>query len=66
MAPEKREGFPQLPARLKSRLNAPRSRRNGSREARGVSGVAGTSQKPPQRPPGAAETAPEKREGFPG
>ena len=61
---EKREGFPRLPAPLKSRLNAPRGIRNGSGEARRVSAVAGNSQKPSRRPPGDAETTSEKREGF--
>ena len=54
-----------MPAPLKSRFNALRGRRNGSREARRVSAVAGNSQKPLQRPPRAAETALEKRERFP-
>ena len=90
--PEKGGGFPRLPAILKSRLDAPRGRRNDSGEARRVSAVAGNSQKPPLRPPeppkqlrrneegfrgsrhlskavsttpGAAETTPEKRGGFP-
>ena len=50
-APEKREGFPRLPATLKSRLNAPRDRVNDSEEARRFPAVAGTSQKPPLNPP---------------
>ena len=62
---EKREGFPRLPAPLKSRFNAPRGRRNDSREAITFPAVAGNSQKQPLRPPEAAETVPKKREGFP-
>ena len=68
---EKREGFPRKPATLESRLKAPRGGRNDSGEARRVSAVAGTSQKPSQRPPGKpkrlrrSEKAPEKREDFP-
>ena len=50
--PEKREGFPRWPAKLKSRLIAPRGRRNGSGEARRFPAVAGTPQKPLQCPPG--------------
>ena len=49
--PNKRGGFPRLPAPLKSRLDAPRSRRNAYGEARRVSAVAGNSQKPSRRPP---------------
>ena len=44
-APKKRESYPRLPATLKSRFNAPQSRRNDSEEARRVSAVAGNSQK---------------------
>ena len=51
----------------KAASTPPRSRRTGSEETRRVSAVAGNSQKPPLRPlPEAAETAPEKREGFRG
>jgi len=63
-APEKREGFRGSRQLSKAVPTPPQSRRNGFGEARRISAVAGTSQKPPLRPPEAADTAPGKREGF--
>ena len=63
---EKRERLPRKPATLKSRLNAPRGHRNNSEEARGVSAVAGTSQKPSRRPPGPPKRLRRSEEGFRG
>ena len=55
-----------MPGPLKSRLDAPRGRRNDSREARRVSAVAGNSQKPPLRPPEPPKRLRRSEEGFRG
>jgi hypothetical protein len=58
------KGFRGIQQLSKAASTPPQSRRNGFGEARRISAVAGTSQKPPLRPPEAADTAPGKREGF--
>ena len=64
--PKKRGGFPRLPATLKSRLDAPRGRRNDSGEARRVSAVDGNSQKPSRRPLGPPKRLRRSEEDFRG
>ena len=64
--PKKRGGFPRLPAPLKSRFNGPRGRRTGFEEARRISAVAGTTQKPLQRPPGPRKRLTRSEKGFRG
>ena len=64
--PMKRGGFPRLPGPLKSRLDAPRGRRNDSGEARRVSAVAGNSQKPSRRPLGPPKRLRRSEKGFRG